>query len=292
MDGIEYVPIRATLIKRIMTLAIDKSELCQLGCNDWRIHIPILRNFMIKHGTNNLAQAHSMQFIAQKTSIPVPKVYCAFSRKGKDYILMRRMPGTILAKDWYSRSSESKAMIIQQLKDVVAQMRAIVPSVDGRVENVSGGPLYDCRLPAQNLHGPFASVQDFHRYLRSGYNGEHPEATQHNELVRMHDKYWATCFTHGDLSSLNILAKGDKLTGIVDWETAGWYPTYWEYVTAWNVNVYNIFWRKHIGEFLDPLPSELEMEKLRNYLYGYDWFFVEDDSYKRLEPQDSQRNTP
>lgn len=35
-------------------------------------------------------------------------------------------------------------------------------------------------------------------------------------------------FTHGDLSSLNILARVDDIVGIIDWETAGWYPSYWE----------------------------------------------------------------
>jgi len=33
-------------------------------------------------------------------------------------------------------------------------------------------------------------------------------------------------FTHGDLSSLNVLVRGDQIVGIIDWETAGWYPSY------------------------------------------------------------------
>ena len=37
-------------------------------------------------------------------------------------------------------------------------------------------------------------------------------------------------FTHGDLSSFNIVARVDGIVGIIDWETAGWYPSYWEYI--------------------------------------------------------------
>jgi len=33
-------------------------------------------------------------------------------------------------------------------------------------------------------------------------------------------------FTHGDLSSLSILARGDEVVAIVDWEIAGWCPSY------------------------------------------------------------------
>lgn len=28
----------------------------------------------------------------------------------------------------------------------------------------------------------------------------------------------------------NILVEGGRITGIIDWEYAGWYPEYWEYV--------------------------------------------------------------
>jgi aminoglycoside phosphotransferase (APT) family kinase protein len=31
--------------------------------------------------------------------------------------------------------------------------------------------------------------------------------------------------TNGDLSANNILADGDTVTGITDWETAAWMPT-------------------------------------------------------------------
>ncbi|KAN0123120.1 kinase-like protein [Russula decolorans] len=38
-----------------------------------------------------------------------------------------------------------------------------------------------------------------------------------------------THLTHGDLLPHNILVKGSKITGIFDWETAGYYPEFWEY---------------------------------------------------------------
>lgn len=37
-------------------------------------------------------------------------------------------------------------------------------------------------------------------------------------------------FTHGDLSPTNIIVKEGRIVGIVDWEYAGWYPEYWEFV--------------------------------------------------------------
>ncbi|KAK4142033.1 uncharacterized protein C8A04DRAFT_30437 [Dichotomopilus funicola] len=48
-------------------------------------------------------------------------------------------------------------------------------------------------------------------------------------------------FTHADLNARNILVDlvplpdgttGWRVTGIVDWETAGYYPEYWDYTKA------------------------------------------------------------
>ena len=37
-------------------------------------------------------------------------------------------------------------------------------------------------------------------------------------------------FTHGDIAPRNIMVdETHRITGILDWETAGWYPDYWEY---------------------------------------------------------------
>ncbi|KAI1125834.1 hypothetical protein F5Y10DRAFT_246234 [Nemania abortiva] len=68
---------------------------------------------------------------------------------------------------------------------------------------------------------------------------------------------------HGDLSGLNIIVRGDNVVGIVDWETAGWLPYYWEYSRAWNVNLYNTLWQDEVGKFLDPMPYELAMDAIR-----------------------------
>ena len=71
----------------------------------------------------------------------------------------------------------------------------------------------------------------------------HPDLySKVNELIAQHEEpYPSLVFTHGDLNSLNILACGDKVVGIVDWETAGWYPSYLEYTTACQVSLHNSF---------------------------------------------------
>ena len=39
-------------------------------------------------------------------------------------------------------------------------------------------------------------------------------------------------FTHGDLHFHNVIVKDGHISGIIDWECAGWYPEYWDYTRA------------------------------------------------------------
>ncbi|KAK0111261.1 hypothetical protein ONS95_001633 [Cadophora gregata] len=210
-----------------------------------------------------------MQFVANHTSSPIPKVYCAFERKGCKYILMERVQGQILRDGWWKRSPEYKAKILAQIKEMVEQMRRIPPPPGQGISNVAGGPLFDSRISGGSFHGPFNTLQDFHRHLREGYEGEREHEHDANRLVEWHKQYCTKpVFTHGDLSTLNILVRGDEVVGIVDWETAGWWPEYWEYTSTWHVNPHNEFWRDEVDRFLEPKVEELEMEKVRRKYFG------------------------
>src|SRR5204863_8894243 len=53
--------------------------------------------------------------------------------------------------------------------------------------------------------------------------------------VRFRDRLPASApytLTHGDLASCNIIVKDGQLAGILDWETAGYFPVWWEYAAA------------------------------------------------------------
>lgn len=56
--------------------------------------------------------------------------------------------------------------------------------------------------------------------------------------------------------------------GIIDWETASWYSSYWEYTTACQVNLQILSWAHEIDKFLTPMPEELVMERVRQRFSG------------------------
>lgn len=221
---------------------------------------------------DNLAEAHALQFVARHTSIPVPKVHCAFRDKGATYIVMSRIRGQVAWQGWQNRTEESKARILDQLHQMISELRSIHPPAGASVGNVDGGAFYDCRLPSKLLWGPYATVRDFHEALAGDANIHAEYEDLPHDIPELFEFYRQSTnqllFTHGDLSSLNILLRGDKVVGIVDWETAGWFPPYWEYTCAKNVNPQNVFWADEVDRFLTPFPHELEMDKIRRRHFG------------------------
>ncbi|KAJ5782403.1 hypothetical protein N7457_004177 [Penicillium paradoxum] len=226
--------------------------------------VMLTNRICVKYGSRiDLSEASAMLFISENTSIPVPKVLCAFVHSGCTYIVMERIEGDIIGNGWVRRSADSQTRLLSQLKEMIMEMRELQPPAN-TVASVDGRSLFDCRIGGPFMRfGPFATIQDFHRHLRGGMEFDSRLDPDVQDLIKRQNNSWPMKFTHGDLSSLNILARGDTIVGIIDWETAGWYPSYWEYTTACQVNPQNSFWINEIDRFLQPMPEELAMEKIR-----------------------------
>jgi aminoglycoside phosphotransferase len=262
-----HVPRPTSLQKHLLLSAIRLVR--RFRRRHWSV-LMLTKGLCVKYGSRiDLAEAKSMLFIARHTSIPVPTVHFAFVYDDCTYILMERIHGQPIGIDWINRPHASRQRILENLKDMITEMRKLQAHIDANsICSVTGGSLYDPRLPTiTRKFGPFGGVQDFHNYLRNGMQSHTDETV--SKLISMHKKHWgAPTFTHGDLSSLNILVNGDKIAGIIDWETAGWYPSYWEYTTACQVNPHSLFWRDEIDGYLEPWADALEMEHLRQRYFG------------------------
>jgi hypothetical protein len=65
------------------------------------------------------------------------------------------------------------------------------------------------------------------------------------------------------------MVDGDEITAIIDWETSGWFPDYWEYVRAkLDYNLFDEFWSHEIDNFLTPYPDAVEMDAIRCKHFG------------------------
>lgn len=81
---------------------------------------------------------------------------------------------------------------------------------------------------------------------------------------RARDGEYTTKFTHCDLAPRNILVdpKTFRILSIIDWESGGWYPEWWEYTRT---HMSNALWQPEWWEILSTqvlqlYPEELEVE--------------------------------
>lgn len=178
-----------------------------------------------------------MTYVRQKTSVPLPAILQVCledeSDQKKCWILMERLPGCQLGSAWPEMDDKARAETIRQLRSHLEQLHQLHPPQAGLVGSISGGPVYDHRLSNMHTCGPFVSVAEFHDFLVAPVTQcPHPEQVA-KYRSQLPDTY-ATRFSHADLSGENILvdASTGTVTGILDWEMAGFWPEWWEYRKA------------------------------------------------------------
>ncbi|KFY23059.1 hypothetical protein V493_06131 [Pseudogymnoascus sp. VKM F-4281 (FW-2241)] len=197
-------------------------------------------------------------------SIPAPLIIDTFTDDSADWFIMTRVPGTRLENVLHRTSHAERAQLATDLSNILAQMHKIENTSPYRFGNVSGGPIYDNRLI--DSAGPFNSEgnlnmrllgrTEFMKYLMD----EVPTA-----FSRSHD----SVFTHGDLFFSNVLVDGGRLSGLVDWEGAGFMPAYWDFIkamrTAKNDEAVGIYRRVWGHEFDVELKTEKWIWKVFPY---------------------------
>jgi Phosphotransferase enzyme family len=171
-----------------------------------------------------------MLFVSQNTSLPVPKFLEGWKHGEVTVIIMEYVRGKQLWGIWNRLTAGQHADICSQLEGYVNQLRQLSPPSPSQVSSTSGGACRDHRFGRLPI-GPFETHNDFHRFLREDTDLIHYERS-HPDVVTLHNRNYVSNFTHGDLALRNIIVQEGKIAAIVDWDSAGWRPEYWEYTKA------------------------------------------------------------
>lgn len=155
------------------------------------IHIPPLGKQRLKN------EAESLQFVRQHTDIPVPTVLCHFLDDDAFYIITEFVDGIIMAH----LSDQQKPIVCEELERHIATLNT---------------------LRSSQLGGPSRIVVPPYRVLKLA------ESERWNLQPSASDDY---PFCHNDLSQQNVIVdpKSLKIKAIIDWEYAGFFPSYFDY---------------------------------------------------------------
>lgn len=195
-----------------------------------------------KYGRHVRAQreATTINFIrAACPKVSVPKVLGAWEEgEGEDavsYLAMSRMLGAMLSERWPAAGEPQRARALKDLEGILQELQGIHTSSTALIGAIDGGPAVDVRARHAEFGGPFGTESEFNKWLVSlihsesmRYGGLFYIDTIQNCLRKYNHQLR---FAHGDLRLHNIFVSEDGMvTAIIDWEFAGWYPEYCEYI--------------------------------------------------------------
>ncbi|KAL2889466.1 kinase-like domain-containing protein [Ceratocystis lukuohia] len=248
---------------------IDGSEVLPSRPGRARL-VGIQQRFVMKFGVDvQPIEAHNMLYVAKFTTVPVPKVYAIYQRREKQglvtYIVMQYVQGTTLLNLWGSLDQARKTSIAETLREYFDQLRQL--KHPGFFGNIDGGPplgsMFSATEVVNDIKGSFATEGELIDCIIRIYSLVTGERTAYKAQYYQHTLPTILCgggtpiFTHNDFQRKNIMVRDDGVPVIIDWDSASWYPAYWEYSTAMFDNgSWKDDWQEYLRIVLDEYPNQ------------------------------------
>lgn len=207
-------PLRMALGKKIM---YDEN----------RKIVQVSRTELIK-GPCSSQELEAMLYVAEYVhdlKVTAPRVHRTYQRREGMYIAMDFVAGERLDRLWSLPSAQEQREVVEQIWVFIDKMRALPAPSNLVVSSTNGGPVRDGSITQVPL-GPFSHLSDFEAMMDTGA----PALDEYKHVWTAPDRKWGTCFTHADLAPRNIIRGAQGRLSVIDWEFAGWWPEYWEFV--------------------------------------------------------------
>ncbi|KAB8253500.1 kinase-like domain-containing protein [Aspergillus pseudonomiae] len=223
----------------------------------------------------SIEEAVAMQ-MAEAAGLPVPKFLSCGEHQGDPFnrtfsILMTRIPGVPLENSFDPLQVDTEEPWLYELRTCLHSMRRWRPPSSTSICSAIGTCLRSPRIPC-HMMGPFTSKEEFYEYLLSPASPHgFASTTEYKEALfcakKLQDYSHRITFTHGDFKAHNILVDDHgHLSGFLDWESAGWYPEYWEFTTAMRFGKgswwYQVASWMGGDQYLDELASDIALNSL------------------------------
>lgn len=241
------------------------------------------QHFLVKYGRGvEQREGDTLYFIEHNLKISAPRLYAMYREESNGwlYIIMELLSGEPLDQKWPALLHIEKMQIINKLRRIFEQMR-LLPSPDfyGDVFRRSlPHHLFWTREKTQSISGPFQNEHEFNmsfvgklRMIAQDNGLPSYKADFYERTLSLALKNNPPTFSHSDVQRKNILVREiapefpnqgkDYEVAIIDWEEAGWYPSYWEYASVAIAFQWDDDWPAKVEEFISPRPAETALIK-------------------------------
>jgi thiamine kinase-like enzyme len=203
------------------------------------------------------------------------------------YIVMELLKGELLDRKWPALLDGEKSQVVNELQRIFEQMRLLPsPGFYGDVcQRALPHHLFWTREQTRSGNGPFETEHEFNMgfvgklRMIAHLNGLSPyKADFYERNLSLALKNNPPTFSHSDVQRKIILvrerdAPASRLlsqgqgkdyyyeVAVIDWENAGWYPSYWEYASVAIAFQWDDDWPAKFEEFISPRPAESALIK-------------------------------
>ncbi|KAF3892246.1 APH domain-containing protein [Trichophyton interdigitale] len=211
-----------------------------------------------KSDRNIKNEANALLAVEKFTTINAPRLIDSVMIDATSgFIIMTRIFGDRLDNVYFLTTWEERKKIGEDLAKWIAEMRQILNKSNYLIADTLGGPISDHRFSGESW-GPFNTVSDFIDRLTRDVTKPRNEPP----LSLLYERKYDVCFTHSDLHMSNLFVTRGRLSGIIDWENAGFKPEYWEFTRSlWPYggerNLCYIYTCAFDGKYDDELEAEV-----------------------------------
>lgn len=192
-------------------------------------------NLVVKRvATVNLTDGVAAQNLARNLGIRIPEIRRIINHERSAFVIMDRVDGMTLEQCWSELGWIATVTLAFELRKFVRRMREVTsPTAGGLVTGeCKSGWLEDYYgLP---LHATPSDVQSFLAFWLQ-YPQKMPkfypnQERYRNNMTLMPSLPTRFVFVHQDLAPRNIMIDKNQRMWLIDWDAAGYYPRYFEYV--------------------------------------------------------------
>ncbi len=170
-------------------------------------------------------EAEKIRFVREKApEVPVPEVLYTWidHELNRSFLVMKRVEGEILQKAWPKLSQSQREQIAD---DVGRFCVALAANTSTRYETVTG-------LPVPNERWLMDAPPESHLTWHPWFLGPLSQEGLQDYLTKMSTQPPPTIdadfhFYHADMGPTNIMVSHGRLSAIIDWESAAYYPRFW-----------------------------------------------------------------
>ncbi|GAA5914751.1 hypothetical protein JCM6882_002732 [Rhodosporidiobolus microsporus] len=179
------------------------------------------------------AEAEWTRLARELTDLPVPEVYhvCKWGRE--THIYLELLPGSRSASFMLSHKPANDAVRVRFTSDLhsIVQKLSAVKAPAGALVGGFGGKNLDAFSDfweeGSKAPAPLTSSEAFNAWLKAEFiaGPGHSQTTWETEVEPLLDPNAPLVLVHGHLNEYTLLMDDDgRITGITDWDLAGWYP--------------------------------------------------------------------